>query len=139
MADLLHALKQLKCIVGGLVGHLLIGHGVQFGEYMAGVSDERGLVGASGAFRLGAQVRGVCFDEQAIDWQLAGDIAKRVVLLVGEHSGEADIESHVDVFEGVFKGCAEGVHHTLDGAVFEFLLKNGEHFMVAVSGVDDYR
>ncbi len=105
---------------------------------MAGVSDEGGLVWASGAFRFRGKVGCVCFDEQSVDGNLSGGIAKQVVFLVGEHTGEADIQSHVDVFEGVFEGCAERVHDPSDRSMMKLVLKDGEHFIIAISRVDDY-
>lgn len=68
---------------------------------------------------------------------MASDVAQGVVLLVGEHSREADIESHFDVGQGVFKGSAEGVHHAEQWAVAVFLAEAREHFIVAISRVDD--
>ncbi len=88
---------------------------------MTSVGDECRLVGAGGAIRLWGQVGCICFDEQSIEGELTCDISKRVVFFVGEHAGEADVEPHVDIFDGVFEGCAEGVHDTSDRAIVKLV------------------
>lgn len=47
------------------------------------------------------------------------------------------MESHFDIGLGVFKGSAEGVHHAEQWAVAVVLAEAREHFIIAISRVDD--
>lgn len=99
----------------------------------------RRFVAADFSDRLGRKVGAVGFDQHAIEWHGCGHGSQIVVLFIGDHAGEADIETQLNAFGGHVGRASERVHDATQWTTGVGLAEHVEDVLLAITHVNDER
>jgi len=105
-------------------------------EASEGVEEVSGFVAAS-AEGFGGEVGAVGFDEEAVEWDVCGDVAEFGGFGEGEGSGEGDVEAEVEESPGVVPGSGEAVGDAAEVSGAGGGGEEGEAVVEGVAAMDD--